>query len=450
MSGKFQTINRDTAYLLPPSLQDWLPEKHLARFVVDIVERLDLSELESCYGGGGKQPYHPAVLLALLFYGYATGVFSSRKLEQATYDSVAFRFITGDAHPDHDTIATFRKRFLSELEGLFVQMLVLAKVMGVFKLGNVSLDGTKIKANASKHKAMSWGYANQLEEQLRREVRELLKKAELADAEDEPEIDIPDELARREDRLAAIEKAKAEIEWRAQERFEAEQAEYEEKLEKRKEKEEQTGKKARGRAPKPPKAGPQDKDQVNFTDEESRIMPSSEGFVQAYNAQATVDIDSHLIVENHITQQPNDKQEIEPTLKQLKAVEDSLGKPDGLLADTGYFSESNVKRCEANEITPYISDSRERHNLPWDERFQSPPSCPENADAVTAMTHRLRTPEGKVVYAKRKSTVETVFGIIKEVLGFRQFHLRGLDSAQGEWNLVCMAWNLKRMYALAG
>jgi len=450
MSGKFQTINRDTAYLLPPSLQDWLPEKHLARFVVDIVERLDLSELESCYGGGGKQPYHPAVLLALLFYGYATGVFSSRKLEQATYDSVAFRFITGDTHPDHDTLARFRKRFLIELEGLFVQLLVFAKVMGLFKLGKVSLDGTKVKANASKHKAMSWGYANQLEEQLRREVRELLKKAELADAEDEPEIDIPDELARREDRLSAIEKAKAEIKRRAQERFEAEQSEYEEKLKRRKEKEDQTGKKARGRAPKPPKAGPQDKDQVNFTDEASRIMPSSEGFVQAYNAQAAVDIDSHLIIENHITQQPNDKQEVEPILKQLKVVEDSLGKPDGLLADTGYFSESNVKRCEANEITPYISDSRERHNLPWDERFQSPPPCPEDADAVTAMTHRLRTPEGKAVYAKRKSTVETVFGIIKEVLGFRQFHLRGLDSARGEWTLVCMAWNLKRMYALAG
>ena len=450
MSGKFQTINRDTAYLLPPSLQDWLPEKHLARFVVDIVERLDLSELESCYGGGGKQPYHPAVLLALLFYGYATGVFSSRKLEQATYDSVAFRFITGDAHPDHDTLARFRKRFLSELEGVFVQLLVLAKVMGLLKLGKVSLDGTKVKANASKHKAMSWGYANQLEEQLRREVRELLKKAELADAEDEPEIDIPDELARREDRLSAIEKAKAEITRRAQERFEAEQSEYEEKLKKRKEKEDQTGKKARGRAPKPPKAGPQDKDQVNFTDEASRIMPSSEGFVQAYNAQAAVDIDSHLIVENHITQQPNDKQEVEPTLKQLKVVEDSLGKPDGLLADTGYFSESNVKRCEANEITPYISDSRERHNLPWDERFQSPPPCPEDADAVTAMAHRLRTSEGKAIYARRKSTVETVFGVIKEVLGFRQFHLRGLDSVQGEWNLVCMAWNLKRMYTLVG
>jgi len=450
MSGKFQTINRDTAYLLPPSLQDWLPEKHLARFVVDIVERLDLSELESCYGGGGKQAYHPALLLALLFYGYATGVFSSRKLEQASYDSVAFRFITGDTHPDHDTIASFRKRFLTELEGLFVQMLVLAKVMGVFKLGNVSLDGTKVKANASKHKAMSWGYANKLEEQLRREVRELLRQAAQADAEDAPEIDIPDELARREDRLAAIEKAKAEIERRAQERFEAEQAEYEEKLKKRQEKEEHSGQKARGRAPKPPQAGPRDNDQVNFTDEESRIMPSSEGFVQAYNAQAAVDIDTHLIVENHLTQQPNDKREIEPVLKQLNEAQDSLGKPDGLLADTGYFSEDNVKRCEANEITPYISDRRERHNLAWDERFKSPPPCPEGADAVTAMRHRLRTPEGKAMYARRKSTVETVFGIIKEVMGFRQFHLRGLDAAQGEWNLVCMAWNLKRMYALAG
>lgn len=450
MSGKFQTIDRDTAYLLPPSLQDWLPEKHLARFVVDMVERLDLRELERRYGGGGKQPYHPALLLALLFHGYATGVFSSRKLEQATYDSVAFRYITGDTHPDHDTIATFRKRFLKELEGLFVQMLVLAKVMGVFKLGTVSLDGTKIKANASKHKAMSWGYANQLEAQLRREVQELLKKAEQADAEDEPEIDIPDELARREDRLAAIEKAKAEIARRAQERFEAEQAEYEEKLRRRKEKEEQSGKKAGGRAPKAPQAGPRDKDQINFTDEESRIMPSHEGFVQAYNAQAAVDTDTHLIVENHITQQPNDKQGVAPVLERLSEMEERLGKPDGLLADAGYFSEDNVKRCAAEEVTPYLSDHRERHNLPWDERFQSPPPCPEDADALTAMRHRLRTPEGRALYAKRKSTVETVFGIIKEVMGFRRFHLRGLDAAQGEWNLVCMAWNLKRMYALSG
>ena len=450
MSGKFQPINRDTAYLLPPSLQAWLPKKHLARFVVDIVDQLDLNELVKCYGGGGKQPYHPALLLALLFYGYATGVFSSRKLEQATYDSVAFRFITGNTHPDHDTIATFRKRFLPELEGLFVQILVVAKVMGVFKLGKVSLDGTKIKANASKHKAMSWGYANKLEEQLRREVQELLKRAELADSEKEPGMDIPDELARREDRIKAIRKAKAEIERRAQERFEAEQAEHEEKLKQRKEKEAETGKKAGGREPKPPEAGPRDKDQVNFTDGESRIMPSSEGFVQGYNAQAAVDIGSYLIVENHITQQSNDKQEIEPTLQGLKATEVALGKAEGLLADAGYFSADNVKRCLSAEIEPYISDHRERHNRTWDERFKTPPPCPENADAVTAMAHRLRTVEGKAIYAKRKSTVEAVFGIIKEVMGFRRFHLRGLDAAQGEWNLVCMAWNLKRMYALGG
>jgi len=448
MSGKFQPINRDTAYLLPPSIQDWLPEKHLARFVVDVVDQLDLSELVKRYGGGGKHPYHPALMLGLLFYGYATGTFSSRKLEQATYDSVAFRFITGDTHPDHDTIATFRKRFLPELECLFVQILVVARVMGVFKLGKVSLDGTKIKANASKHKAMSWGYANKLEDQLRQEVQALLRRAERADAEDESEIDIPDELARREDRIEAIKKAKKEIERRAQERFEGEQAEYEAKLKRRRDKEEKTGKKARGREPKPPEAGPRDKDQVNFTDEESRIMPSSEGFVQGYNAQAAVDIDSYLVVENHITQQSNDKQEVEPTLKGLKENEAKLGKAEGLLADAGYFSADNVAHCENAEMIPYISDHRERHNLTWDERFKVPPSCPKKADAVTTMAHRLRTPEGKAIYAKRKSTVETVFGIIKEVMGFRRFHLRGLDAAQGEWNLVCMAWNLKRMYAL--
>ncbi len=441
-------INRDTPYLLPPSLQDWLPENHLARFVVDIVERLDLQEIETRYGGGGKAPYHPAILLSLLFYGYATGTFSSRKLEQATYDSVAFRFITADSHPDHDTIASFRKRFLEELEGLFVQVLVVAKALGLFKMGNVSLDGTKVKANASKHKAMSWGYANKLEEQLRREVELLLKKAEQADAEEEPELDIPEELKRREDRLAAIAKAKEEMERRARERFEKEQLEYEEKVKRRQKQEEETGKKARGRTPKPPQKGPQEKDQVNFTDEESRIMPSSAGFVQAYNAQATVDTATHLIVENHLTQQPNDKQEVEPTLAALKAMEEQLGKAQGLLADTGYFSEDNVNRCEAQEILPYICDSRERHNQPLEERLKQPPPCPENADALALMRHRLSTPEGKSIYARRKSTVETVFGIIKEVIGFRQFHLRGRDSAQGEWNLVCMAWNLKRIHAL--
>ena len=261
-------------------------------------------------------------------------------------------------------------------------------------------------------------------------------------------MDIPDELARREDRLAAIERAKAEIEQRSHERFEAEQGEYEAKLKKRQEHEAKTGKKARGKVPKAPQAGPDDKDQVNFTDAESRIMPSSEGFVQAYNAQAGVDLDTHLIVENHLTQQANDKLEIEPALERLTGMEDSLGKPSGLLADAGYFSEANVKHCASNEVTPYISDRRQRHNPPWEERHQSPPPCPADADPLCAMRHRLRTCEGRAMYARRKSTVETVFGIIKEVMGFRRFHLRGFDAVCGEWNLVCMAWNMKRLHAL--
>jgi len=229
-----------------------------------------------------------------------------------------------------------------------------------------------------------------------------------------------------------------------------EQAEYEEKLKKRQEKEAKTGKKVRGHALRPPQAGPQDKDQVNFTDEESRIVLSSEGFVRAYNEQAAVDIDSYLIVENHLTQQSNDKQEVEPTLKGLKGNEAVLGKAEGLLADAGYFSADNVAHCEDAQMTPYISDHRERHNLAWDERFKVPPPCPKEADAVTTMAHRLRTCEGKAISAWRRSTVETVFGIVKEVMGFRRFHLRGFDAAQGEWNLVCMAWNMKRMYTLAG
>lgn len=447
MSDKFRTINRDTPFLLPPSLQDWLPEDHLARFVVDIVDRLDLRTLEKAYSGGGKQPYHPAVLLALLFYGYATGVFSSRKLEQATYDSVAFRFITGDTHPDHDTIAVFRKRFLKEIEGLFVQVLVIAQQLGCLKLGNVSVDGTKIKANASKHKAMSWDYAKRLEAQLRGEVAALLELAESADAQDGPSLDIPQELARREERLAAIAQAQGEIEQRAQARFEAEQAEYEAKLKRREDRERETGRKAGGREPKPPEPGPRDKDQVNFTDEESRIMPSAEGFVQAYNAQAVVDLDSHLIVASHVTQQPNDKQQVAPVLAALEALE---AKPVNLLADSGYFSEDNVVRCEAAEIAPLIATGRDKHNQPLRERCQTPPLLPGDATALDRMTHRLKTPEGKALYARRKSTVETVFGIIKHVMGFRQFHLRGKAAVQGEWNLVSLAWNLKRMFAIAG
>jgi transposase len=449
MPSQFIPIHRDTLYLLPPAIQDWLPENHLARFVVEVVDQLDLGMIEQRYGGGGKAAYHPALLVGLLFYGYATGVFSSRKLEQATHDSVAFRFIAADTHPDHDTIATFRKRFLKELDGLFVQILLLAQSMGLLKLGKVSLDGTKIKANASKHKALSWQHAQALEEQLKAEVAQLLAKAEETDKSEADTLDIPEELKRREARLAAIAEAKAELERRAQARFEAEQAAYEEKVREREEKARQSGQKPRGKAPKPPEAGPRDKDQVNLTDEESRIMPSTQGFVQAYNAQAAVDTDSYLIVENHLTQQTNDQQEVEPALEALAKLEMMLGDPiEALLGDAGYYSKDNVQRCEDKAITPYLSNHREKHNRPLLERQQEPAPCADDADAVTRMNHRLQTKVGKAVYALRKSTVEPVFGIIKQVMGFRQFHLRGKDAAASEWNLVSMAWNLKRMHRM--
>ena len=459
MADSFRPLDRETPIFLPASLQEWLPEQHLARFVVDIVEQLDLSEITSRYGGsGGRQAYHPALLVALLFYGYATGVFSSRKLEQATYDSVAFRYITGDQHPDHDTIANFRTRFLSELEGLFKQILELASELGALRLGTVSLDGSKLQGNASKHKAMSWGYANKLERQIEGEVQQLLKLAEAADqagAQDgeqrQQELDIPEELERREQRLAAIQEAKEKIKERAQERHERERAEYEEKMKRRQEREAATGKKMGGRPPKEPEAGPKEKDQVNFTDEESRIMPGAGGeFVQGYNVQAAVDHESHMVVGQHVSQATNDKQEVEPALNELAKVEDTLGKPEALVADAGYHSKENVGKCVEQGIDPYIAGSRERHNQPLEERMKAPSPCPADADAVTAMQHRMQTAEGKAIYGKRKATVETVFGVIKEVLGFRRFHLRGLRAAEGEWSLVCTAWNLKRLHVLVG
>ena len=452
MKSQFVEVDRETPYLLPPSLQDWLPEKHLARFVAEIVEQLDLRSLKATYAGRGSQPYNPEMLVALLFYGYATGVFSSRKLERSTYDSVAFRFIAANSHPDHDTIATFRRRFLPQLNKLFAQILLIAHQMEVLKLGNVSLDGSKIKANASKHKALSYEHACKLEEQIKAEVSELLKKAESADRADIPDgMNIPEELERREKRLSAIAAAKAEIEKRAAERHAREQAVYEKKVAERAKKEQATGKKAKGKEPKPPKPGPTAKDQVNLTDEESRIMPTSGGgFEQTYNAQAGVDTASKLIVSVHVTRNPNDKQELTPTLENLAALPEELGKATDLVADSGYFSETNVTACEENGITPYIAVDRQSHNPPLMERFAEPPPLPEDADSVAKMKHRLKTSSGKAIYAQRKVTSEPVFGIIKAVMGFRSFLLRGFEAVKGEWNLVCMAYNIKKLHVLAG
>jgi transposase len=448
--SNFRPVDRETGFLFPPSIDDWLPEKHLARFVVEVIDGLDLSGMTRSYRGSGSASYHPALLLGLLVYGYATGVFSSRKLERASYDSVAFRFIAGNEHPDHDTIATFRRRFLREIEGLFVRVLALAREMGLLKLGTVALDGTKIHANASRHSALSYEHAGKIEAQLKAEVAELMAKAEAADAADVADgMSIPDELARREDRLAKLAEARAKIEARAKERFEREAAEHRAKLAAREAKAAATGKKPGGRPPASPVEGPRPADQVNLTDEDSRIMPEAGGgFEQSYNAQAAVAADSLLVVAVDVVQAPNDKQQVVPMLGEIGALPNGLGRVDTLLADAGYFSDANVAACAAAEIAPLIAAGRQPHHPPLHERFAAPPPAPENPTPTKAMVHRLKTPAGKALYALRKQTVEPVFGIIKSVMGFRQFMLRGLENVQGEWSLVTMAWNIKRMFSL--
>jgi transposase len=450
--SNFRLIDRETGFLMPPSVDEWLPPRHLARFVVEVVSGLDLRAMIGSYRGSGEASYHPALLLGLIIYGYATGVFSSRQLERATYDSVAFRFIAANQHPDHDTIATFRRRFLREIENLFVHVLGVAREIGVLKLGTVALDGTKIHANASRHSALSYEHANKIEAQLKAEVADLLGRAEAADQADIPDgMQVPEELARREKRLAEIVRAKAVIEARATERHARERAEYEARVAEREAKAAQTGKKPGGRAPKPPVEGPLGTDQVNLTDEESRIMPVADGgFEQCYNAQAVVAADSLLVIAVDVVQAPNDKQQIEPMLGKIAELPAELGKVGELLADNGYFSEANVNACAAAGIEPVIAMGRETHHPSLAERFVGDPAAPKDPTPVEAMRHHLQTREGKKRYALRKQTPEPVFGIIKSVLGFRQFLLRGLEKVRGEWKLVTMAWNMKRMFALAG
>lgn len=449
--SNFRPAERHQLFLLPPSIQDWLPDNHLARFVVDIVAQLDLKDITDKYNNKGTPAYLPRMLVALLFYGYATGVFSSRQLERGTYDSVALRFVAANTHPDHDTIANFRRRFHSEIADLFRQVLLFAHTAGLLKLGTVSLDGSKVKANASKHKALSYQHACKLEEQIREQIKELLSLAEAADQADLPDgLSLPEELSRREKRLQAIREAKAEIERRAEERHRIEQQEYEQKLAQQKNQEKETGRKPRGKGPQPPLPGPGPKDQVNLTDPESRIMPKGKSFKQAYNAQASVDTKSLLIIGHRITQHSNDKEEVTPMLDKLARLPAELGKVQHLLCDAGYFSEKNVKACLEAEVEPFIACKREAHNQSALARFTEPQeNCPDVAsDPVGNMRHRLRTKAGKALYALRKSTVEPVFGIIKSILGLRQFSLRGVQLAASEWGIACTAWNIKRLHLL--
>jgi transposase len=449
MARQFKTVDYEESLKQTVTIEECLPADHLARFVVAIIALLDLSCIYVQYGAHGGEPYAPEILLGLLLYGYATGVFSARKIEKATYESIPFRFIAGGWHPDHDTIANFRKTFLSEIAKLFIQVLLIAKVAGVLKLGNISLDGSKIHADASKSKAVSYKRLIKLEKRLSAEVKELLALSEQADQSELPEeLDITEEIAFRQYRLANLAEARAVLEMRAAERYQAEKAEYEAKMREREEKARRRGRKPRGRKPKPPTPGPRDKDQYNFTDPESRIMKNStnDGFDQHYNAQLAVEQESFLIVANTLSNHANDQNEAIPTLDAIAA---ELGKPEAGALDTGYFSENNITKMELRGIAPYIATGREPHHKSWKARFaELPAPPPEDASPKVKMAYKLRTEIGKAIYRLRKCTVEPVIGIIKEIMSFRQFSLRGLAAAAGEWCLVCLAFNLKRLHVL--
>jgi transposase len=449
MTRKFKTVDYEAALDQTVSLREAIPANHLARFVVELVAQLDLTSIYERYGARGGEAYAPLVLLALLFYGYATGVFSSRKIEKGTYESLPFRFVAGGLHPDHDTLANFRKTFLNEIKALFVQMLLLAQTAGYFKLGNISVDGSKVHANASKSQAVSYQRLLELEVHLRAEVDQLFSLAEQADRHELPEgMDVTDEIALRQERLERLAEAKKVLQARAKERQAAEQAEYEAQLREREEKAKRSGRKPGGRPPTPPSGEPQDKDQYNFTDPESRIMKcsSSAGFEQAYNAQVAVDQASLLIVACSLSNHPNDKAEAEPT---LAALPPDLGPPEAAALDNGFWSEQNLAALAKRHIEPYIATGREPHHQSWQERFAAEPEPPAaDASPQVRMADKLRTQIGQAIYRLRKCTVEPVIGIIKAVLGFRPFSLRGLGAAEGEWTLVCLAFNLKRMHAL--
>jgi transposase len=451
MSRRFKTADHAATLEVQVRLGDCLPPEHLARFVVDTVEVLDLSAIHARYGVKGGEPYAPALLLGVLFYGYVTGVFSSRKLERATYESIPVRYIAGNLHPDHDTLAHFRRTFLPEIQEAFVQILLVAQQVGVLDLGVVSQDGTKIHADASKSQAVSYQRLVELEPLLQAEVAGLFALVEQAEQQEGPAgLDVAEELARRQARLEQLALAKAVLEARAAERLEAEQAAYEAKVAERAAKAARTGKEPSGKPPVPPMAGPRATDQFNFTDPDSRIMKNGrdQGFDQHFNAQLVVDQHSRLVVSTTLSAHPNDQREVAPT---LDAIPSALGRPAAAALDAGFFSAANIQACEQRGIDPYIAPGREAHRQTLQDLLAPAPAPPpETASPRVQMAYKLRTPVGQVIYRARKCTVEPVIGIIKEVLGFRQFSLRGEQAAAGEWCLVCLAYNLKRLHVLLG
>ena len=464
MSKSFRTCDLDRPFLLPPSLQDWLPENHLARFIAELVPGLDLAKIYGHYGrrdGRGRAAYHPVMMVRLLLYGYCVGVTSSRRMEHASYDDIAFRYLCADQHPDHDTIADFRQQHLPVLAQLFTQVLQLCDQAGLVKLGHVAIDGTKLQANASKHKAMSYNRMEEKEKQLRAEVEKLLAQAEATDAAEDALYgkgnrgdDLTGEMARRESRLKKIAEAKAALEQEARERAETAKKTAELKLEDRLKKEQERGKKFGGRPPQvpdPEQARPEPTAQRNFTDPESRIMPDGGrkgSFVQAYNAQIAVDSAQQIIVAAEITQDSNDKQQLAPMLER---VAQNMGtKPVAATADAGYFSEEQLtdKRVEGIEL--YVATGKQKHGE------EEPPDAMEHGDLSAVpvksdsekekMKQRLKTGAGRTLYKMRKAIVEPVFGQIKAARGIRALLLRGIGKVQAEWKLICATHNLLKLF----
>jgi len=447
----------DQSLMMPPSLHEWLPEDHLARFVADLVPSLELSEFYASYeekDGRGQAAYHPVMMVRLLIYGYCIGVVSSRQIEKRTYEDVAFRYLSADEHPDHTTINEFRKRHLKALSGLFLQALQLCQTAGLVKMGHVALDGTKKQANASKHKAMSYGRMGEAEAKLKAEIEDLLQRAEAADvAEDEKERQgfsdkLPKELARRESRLKKIQEAKAALEAEAREKAEQEKASVEARIAARQKQEEETGKKMGGHPPQvpdPEQAKPEDKAQRNFTDPDSRIMPDGAhkgSFVQAYNAQIAVDAEAQIIVAAEVTQEANDKQQLAPMLEQ---VQQNTGvKPVASSEDAGYWSPEQVADKRVAGIDLHVATGRDKHGIA-EETAPSTDATTE-ATALNQMKQKLQTEAGRAIYKMRKAIVEPVFGQIKECRNFRRFSLRGLENVRAEWKLVCLTHNILKLF----
>ena len=445
----FRPYSPEQLLLLPPDMARWLPEDHLVYFIRDVERQLDLSAIYGSYDGtqGGNPAYDPGMMTTLLIYAYCVGVVSSRKIERATYESIPFRVLTADQHPDHDTIAEFRRRHLEALAVLFVQVLRLCRKAGLVKLGHVSLDGTKVRANASKHKAMSYGRMEKSVVELEGEVKRLLAEAEGTDtAEDNrygrgrQDEALPEELRFKQSRLAKIKEAKEALEQEAREGAEAQRLEQAKKREDR-----DASGDHRGRPPKVPSEKPEGKAQRNFTDPDSRIMKdgATKAFEQCYNCQAAVDGDSQVIVATRVSQETNDKKELKPVVETLKKNLDGA-KPKQLTTDNGYFSENNVTYLAEEQIDGYLATGRIKHGdqLPVAPRGR----IPKQASIKERMARKLRTVKGRAIYAKRKEVSEPVFGQIKHVRGFRQFLLRGVDKVCGEWDLICLGHNVLKLF----